>query len=81
MGGIICIWLVEDKISAETFVILNKLTGFVDKSSDHGTLYDSFYALTMKKYGMLLSSDLSRYRVILEQTIIEKQKEATKCLI
>ncbi len=73
-GGIIFNWLVEARISMETFILLDKLLHFSEKISNHGTIYSAYFEIIVVKYSMILNPDMERYAKVFEIAIKDFKK-------
>jgi hypothetical protein len=67
LGNPILDFLLYDKISIETFIILNKFIFFLAKNKKDSIIYRQMYDMKVQKYGAFISVDLERYRKIFEK--------------
>jgi hypothetical protein len=68
-------FLAYDKICIETFIILEKLLKFLDKSKASDIIYLQLYEDKVRAYTSFIQIDKSKYKTILEQTIKKKKED------
>lgn len=68
-------FLAYDKICIETFIILEKLIKFVDKSQAESILYKQLYEGRVQAYTSFVQIDHDKYKTILEQSIKKAKEE------
>lgn len=68
-------FLVYGHINIESFIILEKILKFLDKSKGNVIMYETMYEMRVRKYSSFIQINLDKYKDILSKQI-KKQKEA-----
>lgn len=69
LGNMILDFLLYEKITIESFIILNMFTLFLTKNKKDSIIYEQMYDLKVEKYGSFLQIDKKRYSDIFKKTM------------
>lgn len=67
-------FLIYEKISIETFIILNNMFFFLTKGKTNSIIYTQMYDAKVKNYSAFVSIDKKRYRSIFEDSVLQTKR-------